>query len=146
MKYEWKQTIFTPEDLDGAGQYIIKEHKNKLEYSYFKDTSSLQSNMYKIGYINNHRLKEDMSNQYLIISMTDGWSMPGYHISIDEEGNKIEDSAKWEFISFSGNDNIEAKQKICEFLNNNIYKSTYRFATNEELIRVAAQQKLRTRS
>ena len=29
MKYEWKKTIFTPEDLEGAGQYIVKESINR---------------------------------------------------------------------------------------------------------------------
>lgn len=144
MQYEWKQTIFKPEDFDGAGQYVVRESKNKINSPHFYDTGYLSTVMYKIGYM--HMSKSiQCSNLYILISMSDGLSLPGYYTNTkDAEGNST-DSSTWTFTEFSGEDNYEAKSKLCEFFNNNPHGNTYRFATNEELIRVAAHQKWRTR-
>ena len=146
-QYEWKQTIFTPDDFEGAGQYIVRETKNKLESPYFKDTGFLSTVMSKIGYIHSHRYRGEgvASNIYTLVDMSDGLIYTGYYTNTkDSEGNKLP-IEKWVFNEFSGDSSFEAKQKICDYLNNNPHGETYRFATNEELIRVAAHQKWRTK-
>ena len=144
MKYEWKQTIFKPEDFDGAGQYIVRESANKINSPHFYDTGFLSTVMYKIGYM--HKSKSIHSNNlYILISMSDGLSLPGYYTNTKDAEGKFIDASQWIFTEFSGESNYDAKVKLCEFLNNNPHKETYRFATEEELIRVAAHQKWRTR-
>lgn len=145
MDYKWEQKIFTPEDFDGAGQYIVRETKNKIKSPHFLDTGFLSTVMKKVGYINYVGLASKSSNLYCLIDMSDGLTYTGYYITKDKEGNKIEDSSKWKRINFEGDTSYEAKSKLCEYLNNNPHGETYRFATNEELIRVAAHQKWRTK-
>jgi|SRR6187402_46792 len=145
--YEWKQTIFTPEAIDGVGHYIVRESVNKTNSPHFYDTGYLSTVMMKIGYIGGGRdiNREIRGNYYCLIDMSDGRISTGFFKTKDADGNKIEDSSNWTWISFSDDENYVAKQKLCDYLNNNQHGETYRFATNEELIRVAAHQKWRTK-
>lgn len=144
MNYEWKQTIFTPEDFSGSGQYIVRETINKENREWVFDTGYLSTVMFKVGYIHGGRdLKRD--NLSCLISMSDGMIKTGYFITVDENGKQIEDSVNWKWVSFTETTVEGAKSMLCEYLNNNPYGETFRFATNEEVVRVALYQKSRTR-
>lgn len=144
MNYEWKQKIFTPKDFDGAGQYIVKECKDKLNSSDITDTSYLTTVMMKIGWTQKLRdNKGPYSN--VLVEMSDGLIHEGYFLgTVKENGSHENDHSKWVWVNFSAETSYESKQKFCEYLNNNPHKQTYRMATNEELIRVAAYSKRRT--
>jgi len=141
MKYEWKKTIFTPEDFDGVGQYILREPPSKLNTLYVADTGYLSTIMMKVGYSNNTRRKNAKSNIYCLIYMSDGLVKEGYFTNTKTESGESIDSEKWIWNEFSGDNGFEAKTRLCEYLNNNPYKETYRFATNEEVVRVIMHQR-----
>lgn len=140
MNYEWKQTIFKPEDFDGGGQYIVREPPSKLKTSYIADSSYLSTIMMKIGYSHGTRRKNTKSNIYCLIDMSDGLVKEGYFTNTRTESGETIDTDKWIWNEFSGDTGFEAKTRLCEYLNNNPYKETYRFATNEELVRVVMRQ------
>ncbi len=145
MKYEWKQYIFKPEDFEGAGQYIVREHTNKLEYSQFLDTGYLSTVTQKVGYSNYSRsFKNSESSRYFLIDITDGAVQTGYYITSDKNGVQLE-VKDWEFVEFSAKTSEEAKYKLCEYLNNNPHGETFRFLTHEELVRISLNQKWRTK-
>lgn len=148
MKYEWKQYIFTPEDFEGAGQYIVREGYNKLKSPYINDTGYLSTVIQKIGWTNNIRPFEDKeATRYMLIDMSDGLIFHGYFTNTrrEDEPHRSKPVEEWKWNEFSGKSNAEAKQKLCDYLNENPDGETFRFATNEELIRVAAYQKYRTK-
>lgn len=144
MKNEWKQKIFTPEDFEGAGQYIVRESINKLNSSNISDTGYLSTIMMKVGWA--QKLRDGRGPySYVLIDMSDGLIHEGYFTGITkEDGTHENDHTKWVWNDFSAETSHESKEKLCEYLNNNPHKETYRLATNEELIRVAAYQKWRT--
>jgi hypothetical protein len=146
MEYKWEQYIFTPKDFEGAGQYIVREHNNKKHSPHFTDTGYLSTVMMKIGYRAAVREKE-LSNRYILIDMSDGLTTEGYYTNTGEftNGRHLNPSEQWIWNPFAGKTSYEAKQKLCDYLNNNPYSKTFRFATNEELIRVAAHQRWKTK-
>src|SRR5687768_10153887 len=120
MNYEWKQTIFTPEDFKGSGQYLVREGRNKELREDVSDTGYLSTVMFKVGYIHGGRdLKRD--NLSCLISMSDGMIKTGYFITVDENGKQIEDSVNWKWVSFTETTVEGAKSMLCEYLNNNPY-------------------------
>lgn len=143
MKYEWKQTVFTPKDFEGAGQYIVREGINKVNYPYIMDTGYLSTVLMKIGWTHGTRREHTHSNIYCLIDMSDGMVKEGYFTNTKTETGESIDSEQWIWNTFSGTTNHEAKTRLCEYLNNNPYGETYRMATNEEVIRVVAYQKHR---
>jgi len=145
MKYEWKQTIFTPEDLEGAGQYIIKETINKENSPHILDTGYLSTIMKKVGWV--QKIREDRKDySYILIDMSDGLITEGYFTgTTNEDGSHNNKHNEWVWNDFSADTSYQSKLNLCEYLNNSPYKETFRFATNEELIRVAAHQKWRTK-
>ena len=145
MKYEWKKTIFTPEDFDGAGQYIVKEPTQKTERPFIADTGYLSTIMQKVGWQHGTRRNNVHSNIYCLIDMSDGLVKEGYFTNTKTESGERIDTEKWIWNTFSGTANHEAKQRLCDYLNNNPYGYTYRFATSEEVVRVVMYQKHRTR-
>lgn len=144
MSKEWKQTIFKPEDFEGAGQYIVRELRDKETNDFISDTGGLSTLMKKVGYSNSVRHAGKKSN-YLLIDMSDGLVVEGYFTNTETESGERIETDKWIWNEFSGDTSFEAKSRLCEYLNNNPHKETFRFATNEELIRVAAYQKWRTK-
>lgn len=144
MKYEWKQKIFTPGDFEGAGQYIVREGINKLNRPDIVDTSYLSTVMMKVGWT--QKLRDGKGPySYVLVDMSDGLIHEGYFLgTVKEDGSHENDHTKWKWIDFSAETSFESKEKLCEYLNNNPHKETYRMATNEELIRVAAYSKHRT--
>lgn len=140
MKYEWKQTIFKPEDFDGGGQYIVRETPNKINTPHIADSGYLSTIMMKVGYSHGTRRKNAKSSIYCLIDMSDGLVKEGYFSNTKTESGESIDSDKWIWNEFAGDNSFEAKNRMCEYLNNNPYKETYRFATNEELVRVVMRQ------
>ncbi len=147
MKYEWKQTIFKPEDFDGAGHYIIRETSNKENSPHIMDSGYLSTIMMKVGWSQGTRIEKIHSNIYCLIDMSDGLVKEGYFSNTkNEQGESIE-TDKWIRNTFSGTTGYEAKQRLCNYLNNNLYNETFRFATNEEVVRVIMHQRgYRTRN
>lgn len=143
MKHEWKQTIFKPEDFEGAGQYIVREGTNKLNSPHIQDTSYLSTVMMKVGYLSKYR-EGSSSSKYVLVDMSDGLITEGYFTNTRNEDGSGKAIYHWIWNDFGAESSNESKQNLCTFLNSNYYKETYRFATNEELIRVAAYQKYRT--
>jgi hypothetical protein len=140
MKQEWKQTIFSPETLN-AGDYIVKESKrleNKGEF--ISNTGYLGTMLQKVGWTQQVRREGRTGNQYILIDMSDGLITEGYFTNSDNE-----DHSKWIWNTFDAEKAAESKQKICDYLNNNPYGETYRYATHEEIVRVALHQAHRTR-
>ena len=145
MKYEWQQTIFTPKDFEGAGQYIVREGINKLNSRHILDTGYLSTVMMKVGWT--ERTRPDKGKYaYVLVDMSDGLIKEGYFTGTrNEDGSSNNDYTKWVWNDFSDDESYKSKEKLCEYLNNNPYKETFRFATHEELIRVAAYQKWRVK-
>ncbi len=144
MKYEWKQTIFTPEDFEGAGQYIVRESSHKLERAFIIDTSYLSTIMMKVGWMHGTRRENAASAIYCLVDMSDGYTKEGYFTNTKTEGGESIPTEKWIWNPFAGTTGFEAKTRLCEYLNNNPYKETYRKATQEEVVRVILHQKWRT--
>lgn len=135
MSYEWKQTIFKPEDFYGSGQYLIRENSQKLISPYIADTGYLSTIMYKVGYLIDH---QGSGAELCLISMSDGLVRSSYAtIEPDIHGTK------YVHHKFSGTSVNEAELKLCEYLNNEPqpHASTYRMATVEEVIRVVLYQR-----
>jgi hypothetical protein len=141
MKYEWKQTIFTPEELN-AGDYIVREHINKLNNPHFVDAGYLSTMMMKIGWGHASGRKEIVSPYYLI-DMSDGMIVAGVFSGItkSDNGSMNFDNAVWN--PFEAEKGRDAKQKLCDYLNNNPHGETFRRATQEEVVRVILYQKSR---
>lgn len=140
MKYEWKQTIFTPDDFEGAGHYIVREGTNKLTHPHIMDTGYLSTVMMKVGWNQGTRRENRANSIYCLIDMSDGLVKEGYFTNTETETGERIDTEKWIWNTFSGDKNHEAKQRLCDYLNNNPHKETYRFATTEEVVRVILQQ------
>lgn len=126
---------FKVEDFHGCGQYLVRTQSD-----YIKDTGFLTTIMYKVGYINVHNIL-NVNDSICLISMSDGWVQLGYFDKIDNKNSR--------FIAWSNEkrEKIDiAKQKLCDYLNNSeLCKNEYRFATQEEIVRVVMSQKSRTR-
>lgn len=139
-KYEWEQTIFTPEDFSGPGQYIVREGINKVNGPDITNTGYLTTVMKKIGYSHGTRRTDAKGNIYCIIDVSDGLVKEGYFTNTENENGERIDVEKWIYSEFSGETGFEAKTRLCEYLNNNPHKETFRFATTEEIVRVALYQ------
>jgi hypothetical protein len=141
MKYEWKKTIFKPEDFDGAGQYIVRETINKENYPHIMDTEYLSTVMMKVGYNLGTRRSDRQNNMYCLVDMSDGLVREGYFTNTKTDEGKAIDTEKWIWNPFAGTTGYEAKTRLCEYLNDNPHGETYRFATNEEVVRVIMCQR-----
>ena len=144
MKYEWKQMIFKPEDFNGAGHYIVKENINKESTPFISDSGYLSTIMKKVGWNRGNRRESFItSNIYCLVDMSDGLITEGYFSNTGNiiNGSYETPSEKWIWNEFSGENNYEGKQKLCEYLNNNTHGDTFRFATNEEVVRVVMYQR-----
>lgn len=120
---------FKVEDFSGAGQYLVRT-SDKHVY----DTGFLSTVMYKIGYQHNKNLIQhgEYSN-YCIIAMSDGWTRDGYF-----EKNGSEDTKDWTYKAFVD------KATLTQYLNE--CEESYRFATQEEVVRVVMCQSSRWRN
>lgn len=121
---------FTAEDFNGAGQYLIRNDKAPNTYI---DTGFMSSIMYKVGYI---YIKDSLSfeQRSCLISMSDGLVKDGYY------KDKV-------FIPFIYNTRDGVKDDLINYLNDTeLCPQEFRFATQEEVIRVVTYQSSRWRN
>jgi hypothetical protein len=133
---------FVIDDFSGSGQYLVrlcpKQIQQILENKqpHLCDTGFLSTIMYKVGYSHGHGPTNPSTS--CLISMADGWTRHGY---IDKHGS--EDTTDWEFVPWL------TKQQLCDYLNGisleRDHIEEYRFATQEEVVRVVMSQKSRWR-
>lgn len=120
---------FKVEDFSGSGQYLVRTDKKHVE-----DTGYLSTIMYKVGYMHNNNLVQHGEyNNYCLISMSDGWTRDGYF-----EKNGSENTRDWTYKAYID------KNVFVEYLNTR--NETYRFATQEEVVRVVMYQSSRWRN
>jgi len=133
---------FTIEDFMGAGQYLVRNDKGPNEYT---DTSFLTTIMKKVGYCLGHGCVDPPDGNIMtLVDMSDGLTKLGYFDQRNDptynDNPRTIDSSTWIWVPFSN------KQVLCDYLNNpDLCRQEYRFATNEELVRVANGTKHRTR-
>lgn len=113
---------FKPDDFKGSGQYLVRD-TNTI------DTSYLASVLFKVGYSHGHTEegRNPNSNSTLLISMADGWTQNGHFKGSDPKQVFVE----WKSI-----------KDLCDHLNDRNTQEM-RFATHEEIVRVALYQKAR---
>jgi hypothetical protein len=116
---------FTIEDLSGSGQYLVRV----LEENITK-TSYLSTVMYKVAYHHGfgfaeEHFEETSGTAMMLVAMCDGYSITGEFKEAESEG------LPRTFAPFTN------KEKLVDYINK---IGTYRFATHEELMRVALFQ------
>ena len=130
---------FTIEDFSGAGQYLVRNDKPENKYT---DTGFLSTIMKKVGYCIGQG--PENGNIMTLINMSDGKTSLGYFDQRkDPEYKKNPRTCNthlWEWVQFNGD------QVLCDYLNNpDLCQQEYRFATQEEVVRVVMYQKSRWR-
>lgn len=134
---------FTIEDFSGAGQYLVRNDKEPNKYV---DAGFLSTIMKKVGYtIPNSRCLSnppDQGNVYTLVDMSDGLTSLGYFDQRKDPEYKNNprrcNTHLWEWVQFDG------LQVLCDYLNNpDLCLQEYRFATQEEVVRVVMYQKSR---
>lgn len=143
---------FTPEDFSGSGQYLVRigsialanrEAGNK-NWSHVPDTGYLSTVMYKVGYMHNNWSVDGTRGQLAcLISMADGWTRFG-SITSDAENEVHDQNTEYTKKLWVNDDESTAKQKLCDWLND-IDGQEFRFATQEEVVRVVMYQRSRWR-
>jgi len=136
---------FTREDLSGAGQYLIRmgpkeRHLTEKgeDFPGYVNTSYLSTIMYKVGYITNNWQIGGNTNQITtLVSMADGWTRHGHFITKNKEGKDLP-TEKWVKVLWN-------KEVFCNYLNNPDLSAEFRFATQEEVVRVVLSQNWRWR-
>ena len=131
---------FKLKDFDGAGQYLIRMgpkelalNKDGKAFSGYNDTGYLTTITYKVGYL--HRIK-GFGQCRTLASMADGWTQVSHFIkTIGGTTNEI----FW--ASPKGAPAKEGRQIFVNHLNEG--ESEYRFATQEEIVRVVMSQNWR---
>jgi hypothetical protein len=132
---------FTTEDFSGSGQYLVRCDKEPGKYV---DAGFLSTVMKKVGYCHGKGLanEPEKGNVSTLVDMSDGMTALGYFdTTADKEyGNGPVNTHMWKWVQF---DNT---QVLCDYLNNpDLCKQEYRFATQEEVVRVVMYQKSRWR-
>ena|SRR5688572_1098795 len=135
---------FNIEDFRGAGQYLIRADND----NFISNTGYLSTVLKKVGWITpNHHTFVDVpekGNIYTLTDLSDGMTSCGYFDQRDDLESKknpriitSEGIAKWKWVQFNG------VQSLCDYLNNPDLSQEHRFATHEEIVRVALYQKHR---
>ncbi len=141
---------FTTEDFSGAGQYLVRlggvetEERKLDRFINVKDTGYLSTIMYKVGYDHNNLEIGTGQQITLLISMADGWTR-SFHYHKDSKDTPIDYDNKviWQGEEIGDNG---GKRKFVDYLNNPILSQEYRFATQEEVVRVVMYQSSRWRN
>jgi hypothetical protein len=134
---------FTTEDFSGAGQYLIRNDKAPGHYT---DPGYMSTITKKVGWIvPSERFLVDCpedGNIYTLTDMSDGMTSLGYFDKRQSSNNGIGpiDTSGWKWVRF------DTLQVLCDYLNNpELCKNEYRFATQEEMVRIIMYQKSRWR-
>ena len=137
---------FTMEDFSGAGQYLIRADKPAGEYT---NPGFMSTIMIKVGYCRGQGCLNppQTGNIITLVDMSDGCTSLGYFDTRKDTGyhqvpkmTNSEGISKWVWIPFNG------YQALCDYLNNPDFSQEYRFATQEEVVRVVMYQKSRWRN
>lgn len=137
---------FKTEDFSGAGQYLLRlssaeifAKENNKPFSNYSDTGYLSTIIKKVGYIINNENIGNGEQIYTLTNMSDGLTMIGNYTSKEPKTNN------WERIIWQGENGL-GKQLLCNWLNNPELSQEYRFATQEEIVRVVLYQSSRWRN
>lgn len=143
---------FTIEDFSGAGQYLIRMSPREIhcrktdnddKFYGYTDTGYLSTIMYKVCYLINNYDIGNGENIYGLCAMSDGMlKISNYTIKEPKENNYEKNI--WQ--KDGDHDPDGGKRKLVEWLNNEELSPEYRFATQEEVVRVAMYQKSRWRN
>jgi hypothetical protein len=136
---------FTIEDFSGAGQYLIRMspeeiHKRSIGEPFrgYSNTGYLSTIMYKVGWLVDNYKIGNGEQITALISMADGMIKTTNYTAKNAESNN------YEKVIWQGSNGL-GKQLLCDWLNNNQLSEEYRFATQEEVVRVVLYQKHRWR-
>jgi hypothetical protein len=114
-----------------------KQHKQREDGQRFHlcDSGFLSTIMYKVGYSHGNGFKHRPDEGHIVckVSMADGWVDNGHF-----NKNGSTDPEQWNYIQWNG------KQDFCDWLNITS-RDEYRFATQEEVVRVVMYQSSRWR-
>lgn len=152
---------FTPEDFEGAGQYLLRmgteeisARENGKPFRGYSDAGYLSTITYKVGYMHDILNIGNGNQLTTLTSMSDGWTRICHYPNAKKaqlykkEGKELDFDEKEKTLWQSdedGNPNfLSGKQKFCDYLNNPDTQE-YRFATQEEIVRVVLYQKSRWR-
>jgi len=148
---------FTPEDFNGAGQYLIRMSSDELycreqgkRFIGHMDGTHLSTILYKVGYIINNDKIGNGTQLITLTSMSDGFTIycdypnfgktqkylrEGKVVDFDED-----EKSYWQNTAEGVSDNW---QVFCDYLNNQEYCQEYRFATQAEIVLCVLSQKSR---
>ncbi len=142
---------FTIEDFSGAGQYLIrmsprevycqKDDNDDTFYGY-TDTGYLSTIMYKVVWLTNNFDLGNGEQVYGFAAMSDGMLKISNYTAKEPKTNDYE-KVIWQ--RDGEHDPDGGKRKMVEWLNNEELSPEYRFATQEEVVRVVMYQKSRWR-
>ena len=133
---------FEQKHFDGAGQYLVRmstkevhcnKEDNEDKFEGYINTSYLSTIMYKVGYITNNDNIGNGNQLICLTSMADGWTRYCHYAGKMPDGSTDFDSKVYWNRSGEGQKNI-----FVDYLNNN--PQEYRFATQEEVVRVVLSQ------
>lgn len=137
---------FKPEDFSGAGQYLLRmtpdeihAKNNNQPFRGHCDTGYLTTIVKKVGWITNNYNIGNGEQIYTLTDMSDGMTTIGNYTAKEPKTNN------YERIIWQG-ENGEGKQLLCNYLNNPELSQEYRFATQEEIVRVVMYQSSRWRN
>ncbi len=134
---------FTTEDFNGSGQYIIRADKEAGQYV---EPGFMSTILYKVGYCLGQGCinPPDEGNITTLVSMSDGMTKLGYFNTLNDPNWQPDmnpkgpaNTDKWIWVPFN------SKQIFCNYLNNSDFSQEYRFATQEEVVKVIEYQKSR---
>ena len=141
---------FKTEDFNGAGQYLIRmspqeiyAKENNEHFRGYTDAGYLSTIMYKVGWLTNNYDIGNGQQIYALIAMSDGMIQISNYKEVNPSNSNNWDKNIWQ------SDNIEdidgGKRKMVDWLNNPELSCEYRFATQEEVVRVVLNQSSRWR-
>lgn len=131
---------FNTEDFSGAGQYLVRVKDS------YRDAGYMSTVMCKVGWITpNAKLFVDCpesGNVYTLTDMSDGMTRCGYFDTRNDPDHGKNPmrchTETWIWNQFN------SIQSLVDYLNNpELCKNEYRFATQEEVVRVVLYQKSR---
>ena len=129
---------FTTEDFSGCGQYLVRNDKEPNQYV---DTGFLTTVMKKVGWCPGQGTQK-WERTYTLTDMSDGLTKLGYFDQRRDPGYKSNprecNTSLWDWVQFTD------LMVLCDYLNNpDLCHQEYRFATQEEVVRVVMFQSSR---
>ena len=137
---------FTTEDFSGCGQYLIRAD---MEAGQYTNPSFMSTIMKKVGWIMADKrdfVNPPEYNIYTLVDMSDGMTTIGFFDTTkDPEHGKNPRNTTSESLKTWVWNRFDSIQILCDYLNNPEHSQEYRFATQEEIVRVVMYQKSRWR-